>query len=91
MELYPETNYTKCFTDKGIQSAGAAGVWRADGVELPYVDLRTLAARFIGLIVASYMQIFISTWILLAAGLIFSLPMILIRVNEKTEEADIIA
>ncbi|KAK7688035.1 hypothetical protein QCA50_008405 [Cerrena zonata] len=53
---------------KGIQSAGAAGVWRADGITLPY------------------MQIFISTWVLLAAGLIFALPMILMRVNEGREE-----
>ncbi|KAI0785941.1 MFS general substrate transporter [Abortiporus biennis] len=46
---------------KSIQSAGAAGVWRADGVGLPY------------------MNIFISTWVLLVAGLLFALPMIRMR------------
>ncbi|KAI0075905.1 MFS general substrate transporter [Panus rudis PR-1116 ss-1] len=51
---------------KSIQSAGAAGVWRADGVGLPY------------------MNIFISTWVLLAAGLTFSLPMIYLRVETKS-------
>lgn len=33
----------------------------------------------------SYMQIFISTWVLLAAGLMFALPMILMRVTEGEE------
>lgn len=31
------------------------------------------------------MQIFISTWVLLAAGLMFALPMILMRVTEGEE------
>ncbi|KZV61244.1 MFS general substrate transporter [Peniophora sp. CONT] len=53
---------------KSIQSAGAAGIWRADAVKLPY------------------MTIFISTWVLLAAGLVFALPMIHLRVVDHTEE-----
>lgn len=55
---------------KSIQSAGAAGVWRADAVGLPY------------------MNIFVSTWVLLVAGLIFALPMIHLRVKDHTELAD---
>ncbi|EJF58842.1 MFS general substrate transporter [Dichomitus squalens] len=35
-----------------------------------------------------YMNIFISTWVLLVAGLIFALPMIHMRVKDTTEEAD---
>ena len=34
------------------------------------------------------MNIFISTWVLLVAGLVFALPMIHMRVKETTEEAD---
>ncbi|KAI0761154.1 MFS general substrate transporter [Trametes elegans] len=55
---------------KSLQSAGAAGVWRADGAKLPY------------------MNIFISTWVLLVVGLVFALPMIHMRVKETTDEAD---
>ena len=35
-----------------------------------------------------YMNIFISTWVLLVAGLVFALPMIHMRVKETTDEAD---
>ena len=35
-----------------------------------------------------YMNIFISTWVLLVAGLVFALPMIHMRVKETTEESD---
>ncbi|EPQ56969.1 MFS general substrate transporter [Gloeophyllum trabeum ATCC 11539] len=55
---------------KALQSAGAAGIWRGDGVKLPY------------------MNIFISTWVLLVAGLFFALPMIQMRVKEHTDIAD---
>ncbi|KAI0369867.1 MFS general substrate transporter [Pilatotrama ljubarskyi] len=55
---------------KSLQSAGAAGIWRADAVKLPY------------------MNIFISTWVLLVAGLVFALPMIHMRVKDTTEDAD---
>jgi MFS family permease len=55
---------------KSLQSAGAAGVWRADAVGLPF------------------MNIFISTWVLLVAGLICALPMIHLRVKDHTELAD---
>lgn len=55
---------------KSIQSAGAAGAWRADGVLLPY------------------MNIFISTWVLLIAGLLFALPMVHLRVKDHTDQAD---
>ncbi|TFY78369.1 hypothetical protein EWM64_g5643 [Hericium alpestre] len=55
---------------KSIQSAGAAGVWRADAMKLPY------------------MNIFISTWALLVAGLVFLLPMIHLRVNDHTDYED---
>jgi MFS family permease len=52
---------------KSIQSAGAAGAWRADAVKTPFMNL------------------FISTWVLLVAGLIFALPMIHLRVHETTD------
>ncbi|KIK66105.1 hypothetical protein GYMLUDRAFT_38604 [Collybiopsis luxurians FD-317 M1] len=55
---------------KSLQSAGAAGVWRADAVKIPF------------------MNIFISTWVLLVAGLVFALPMIHLRVKDHTELAD---
>ncbi|KAL0950519.1 hypothetical protein HGRIS_007328 [Hohenbuehelia grisea] len=51
---------------KSIQSAGAAGIWRADAVGRPFMD------------------IFLSTWILLVAGLLFALPMIHLRVKDHT-------
>ncbi|KAG6906762.1 hypothetical protein DXG01_012238 [Tephrocybe rancida] len=55
---------------KSLQSAGAAGMWRADAVKIPY------------------MNIFASTWALLAAGLIFILPMIRLRVKDSTNPKD---
>jgi len=55
---------------KSLQSAGAAGVWRADAVLLPY------------------MNIFLSTWILLIVGLIFALPVLYLRVKDHTDMAD---
>ncbi|KAK7468387.1 hypothetical protein VKT23_002903 [Stygiomarasmius scandens] len=55
---------------KSIQSAGAAGVWRADAVGLPY------------------MNIFVSTWVLLVAGLLFALPMLYLRVKNHTDPED---
>ncbi|KAJ6516215.1 MFS general substrate transporter [Mycena sanguinolenta] len=51
---------------KSIQSAGAAGSWRADAVLTPYMNM------------------FASTWALSAAGLLFALPMIYLRVREHT-------
>ncbi|KAH9949463.1 MFS general substrate transporter [Amylocystis lapponica] len=55
---------------KSIQSAGAAGIWRADAVGI------------------EYMSIFISTWVLLVAGLLCALPMIYMRVKEHTDPMD---
>ncbi|KAL5518430.1 hypothetical protein ACEPAH_112 [Sanghuangporus vaninii] len=55
---------------KSIQSAGAAGVWRADAVGIPY------------------MNIFLSTWILLVAGLVFMLPQLFLRIGNHTQESD---
>ncbi|CAE6483245.1 unnamed protein product [Rhizoctonia solani] len=55
---------------KSIQSAGAAGIWRADAMEIPY------------------MNIFVSTWALLAAGLVIALPMLHFRVKDHTDLAD---
>ncbi|KAF5361690.1 hypothetical protein D9758_007339 [Tetrapyrgos nigripes] len=55
---------------KAIQSAGNAGIWRADAVQLPYMNL------------------FISTWVLLVAGLVFALPMIYLRVKDHTDASD---
>ncbi|KAF7355033.1 hypothetical protein MSAN_01418800 [Mycena sanguinolenta] len=55
---------------KSIQSAGAAGSWRADAVLTPYMNM------------------FASTWALSAAGLLFALPMIYLRVKEHTDIED---
>ncbi|KAL0068046.1 hypothetical protein AAF712_004949 [Marasmius tenuissimus] len=55
---------------KCIQSAGNAGVWRADAVKIPFMNL------------------YISTWVLLVAGLVFAYPMIYVRVKEHTEAQD---
>lgn len=55
---------------KSIQSAGAAGAWRADAILTPF------------------MNIFISTWVLCAAGLLIALPMIYLRVKDHTELED---
>ncbi|GAW02736.1 duf895 domain membrane protein [Lentinula edodes] len=55
---------------KSLQSAGAAGVWRADAVKTPFMNL------------------FISTWVLLVSGLLFALPMIHLRVKNHTDLAD---
>ncbi|KAI5120860.1 hypothetical protein M0805_008233 [Coniferiporia weirii] len=55
---------------KSIQSAGAAGVWRADAIGLPF------------------MNIFLSTWALLVAGLVFMLPMLYLRVTNHTEREE---
>ncbi|EIW81444.1 hypothetical protein CONPUDRAFT_90371 [Coniophora puteana RWD-64-598 SS2] len=55
---------------KSLQSAGAAGVWRADGVGLPY------------------MSIFLSTWCLSAGGMVCALPMVYLRVRDRTEIED---
>jgi len=51
---------------KSIQSAGAAGIWRADAVGIPFMNM------------------FASTWVLLAAGLTFALPMLYLRVRNTT-------
>ena len=37
------------------------------------------------------MNMFVSTWALLVAGLVFALPMIHMRVRDHTEEGDEIA
>ncbi|KAH7905560.1 hypothetical protein BJ138DRAFT_1017545, partial [Hygrophoropsis aurantiaca] len=55
---------------KSLQSAGAAGIWRADAVAIPY------------------MNIFLSSWVLVTAGLIFALPMIYLRVKDHTDIQD---
>jgi len=78
--------------DKSIQSAGAAGVWRADAVKTPYVPhlkyphLPTRA--YLKLLMSSFMNIFISTWVLLVSGLVLVLPMIFIRVTDTTNISD---
>jgi hypothetical protein len=49
---------------KGIQSAGAAIIWRLDSLEIPF------------------MNEFASCWALLAGGLLFALPVILLKIKD---------
>ncbi|PBK60050.1 MFS general substrate transporter [Armillaria solidipes] len=55
---------------KSIQSAGAAGIWRADAVKIPYMNM------------------FISEWALLVGGLVFALPMVILRIKNHTDLDD---
>jgi hypothetical protein len=50
---------------KGIQSAGAAVVWRLDGFGHP----------------PAYMSMFASCWILLAGSLVIALPVMLLKIK----------
>jgi hypothetical protein len=49
---------------KGIQSAGAAIVFRLDGIKRPYMD------------------IFLSSWVLLAGSLVIALPVMLLKIRD---------
>ena len=49
---------------KGIQSAGAAIVFRLDGYKRPYMD------------------IFLSSWVLLAGSLVIALPVMLLKIKD---------
>lgn len=51
---------------KGIQSAGAAIMWRLDGLDNP----------------PSYMNLFLSCWILLAGSLFVALPIIILKIKD---------
>jgi hypothetical protein len=57
---------------KGIQSAGAAIIWRLDSNKVPFINL------------------FASCWALLAGGLLFALPLILMKIRDHvTLEEDL--
>ena len=49
---------------KGIQSAGAAIVFRLDGLKTPYMNM------------------FLSSWILLAGSLVVALPVMLLKIKD---------
>lgn len=51
---------------KGIQSAGAAIIWRLDGMGRP----------------PPYMNLFASCWILLAGSLVIALPVMLLKIKD---------
>jgi hypothetical protein len=51
---------------KGIQSAGAAIIWRLDGLNSP----------------PPYMNLFASCWILLAGSLIIALPVMILKIKD---------
>ena len=51
---------------KGIQSAGAAIIWRLDGLESP----------------PPYMNLFASCWVLLASSLVIALPVVLLKIKD---------
>ncbi|CAG8616291.1 15059_t:CDS:2 [Acaulospora colombiana] len=71
---------------KSIQSAGGAVSWRIDGIKLRKFSLYRVSLVNDGH--KAYMNIFISTWVLLVAGLIFALPMLYLRVKEHTDLQD---
>jgi hypothetical protein len=51
---------------KGIQSAGAAIIWRLD-------DFKSAP---------SYMSLFASCWVLLAGSLVFALPVMMLKIKD---------
>lgn len=51
---------------KGIQSAGAAIIWRLDGLKKP----------------PPYLNLFASCWVLLAASLVFALPVMILKIKD---------
>lgn len=55
---------------KGIQSAGAAIIWRLDSIGIPY------------------MNVFASSWGLLAGSLVIALPLILLKVKDSVAIED---
>ena len=57
---------------KGIQSAGAAIIWRLDGMEHP----------------PPYMNLFASCWILLAASLVIALPVMILKIKDTVPVED---
>ena len=57
---------------KGIQSAGAAIMWRIDGLDNP----------------PAYMSLFASCWGLLAGSLVLALPVILLKVRDHVPLED---
>lgn len=52
---------------KGIQSTGAAIIWRLDGLKVPFINL------------------FASSWALLAAALLFAFPLIMFKVKDHID------
>ena len=51
---------------KGIQSAGAAIIWRLDGMNSP----------------PPYMNLFASCWVLLADSLVIALPVMILKIKD---------
>ena len=51
---------------KGIQSAGAAIIWRLDGLNSP----------------PPYMSLFASCWVLLAGSLVIALPVMILKIKD---------
>jgi len=51
---------------KGIQSAGAAIIWRLDSLDHP----------------PPYMNLFASCWVLLAASLVIALPVMIMKIKD---------
>jgi hypothetical protein len=51
---------------KGIQSAGAAIIWRLDGLQNP----------------PPYMNLFASCWVLLAGSMVIALPVMILKIKD---------
>lgn len=74
-------------SDKSIQSAGAAGMWAADAHHQPWVG-KYSGSFIMSHLLCRFINIFISTWVLLVAGILFALPMVYYRVKDHTDPED---
>lgn len=63
-------------------------MWRADAVKIRSVCSLAEEMGYDFKVCYSFMDLFLSEWVLLAAGLVFALPMVYLRVKDHTEIED---
>lgn len=61
-------------------------MWAADAHKKPWAHKHWSCSNFISL--CRFINIFISTWVLLVAGIIFALPMVYFRIKDHTDLED---